>query len=114
MPESLPIMKGMLDMLVLRALRWTPMHGFQIVSWLEDQSRDRLEIEDSAVYQALYRLEERGLVAAEWGTTENNRRARYYKLTPAGSTRLRTETERWASYSRAVTEILGAARRPAR
>lgn len=113
MPESLPIVKGMLDMLVLRALRWTPMHGFQIVSWLEQQSQDRLEIEDSAVYQAVYRLEERGLIEAEWGTTENNRRARYYKLTRAGTSRLKAETERWLDYSRTVTEIL-AAPRPAK
>ena len=110
MPESLPIVKGMLDMLVLRALRWTPMHGFQIVSWLEEQSRERLEIEDSAVYQAVYRLEERGLIEAEWGTTENNRRARYYKLTRAGASRLKAETERWMDYSRTVTEILAAPR----
>ena len=110
MPESLSIVKGMLDMLVLRALRWTPMHGFQIVSWLEEQSKDRLEIEDSAVYQAVYRLEERGLIEAEWGTTENNRRARYYKLTRSGAARLKAETERWLDYSRTVSEILAAPR----
>ncbi|HJU88099.1 MAG TPA: PadR family transcriptional regulator [Gemmatimonadaceae bacterium] len=110
MAESLSIVKGMLDMLVLRALRWTPMHGFQIVSWLEEQSKDRLEIEDSAVYQAVYRLEERGLIEAEWGTTENNRRARYYKLTRAGAARLKAETERWLDYSRTVSEILAAPR----
>jgi transcriptional regulator len=109
-----PIIKGMLDMLVLRALRRGALHGFQVVSWLEEQSRDRLDIEDSAVYQALYRLEERGLIAAEWGTTENNRRARYYSLTRAGAAQLKAETERWLSYSRTITDILGASLRPAR
>jgi PadR family transcriptional regulator, regulatory protein PadR len=110
MAEALSIMKGMLDMLVLRALRGAPMHGFEIVNWLEEQSNGRLEIEDSAVYQALYRLEEREMIAAEWRVTENNRRARYYRLTKAGSSRLRAESERWTSYSRAVTDILDAPR----
>ncbi len=108
MAEPLSIVKGMLDMLVLRALRRTTMHGFEVVSWLEQQSGGRLEIEDSAVYQALYRLEERGLIEAEWRVTPNNRRARYYALTNAGAARLKAETERWLEYSRAVTDILGA------
>jgi transcriptional regulator len=106
MPDTLPVVKGVLDMLVLRALSWAPMHGFEIVAWLERESGGALPVEDSALYQALYRMEERGLVAAEWGTTEHNRRARYYRVTPAGEARLRSETERWLAYSGAVTGIL--------
>src|SRR6476620_6019767 len=80
--SRLPVLKGTLDLLVLRALSWTPMHGFEVVSWLERAANGSLEIEDSALYQAVYRLEDRGLLKAEWGVTANNRRARYYTITP--------------------------------
>jgi PadR family transcriptional regulator len=106
----LPVLKGTLDLLVLRALSWTPMHGFEIVSWLERAAGGSLELEDSALYQAVYRLEERGLLQAEWGVTENNRRARYYKITPAGRSHLRAETKNWVEYAGTVTDILTAAK----
>jgi PadR family transcriptional regulator, regulatory protein PadR len=106
----LPVLKGTLDLLVLRALSWTPMHGFEIVSWLERAANASLDIEDSALYQAVYRLEERGLLEAEWGVTENNRRARYYKLTTAGRTHLRSETRNWVQYADTVTSILTASK----
>ena len=93
-------------MLVLRALSWTPMHGFELISWLEQRSGGALEVEDSALYQALYRMEERGLVAAEWAMTEKSRRARYYKITPHGRSRLKAETQRWLRYAATVTDIL--------
>jgi PadR family transcriptional regulator, regulatory protein PadR len=102
----LPVLKGTLDLLVLRALSWTPMHGFEIVTWLERAGSGSLDIDDSALYQAVYRLEERGLLQAEWGVTENNRRARYYMLTPAGRTHLKTETKNWMRYAGTVTTIL--------
>lgn len=108
--SRLPVVKGTLDLLVLRALSWTPMHGFEIVTWLERAANGALDVEDSALYQAVYRLEERGLLQAEWGVTENNRRARYYKLTPAGRTYLRAETKNWVQYADTVTEILTAAK----
>ena len=79
--DDLQLLQGTLDVLVLKALMSAPMHGFEITRWLEQRSRGRIEIEDSALYQALYRLEERGLVEARWGVTENNRRARYYAIT---------------------------------
>jgi len=104
--SRLPVLKGTLDLLVLRALSWTPMHGFEIVSWLERAADGSLELEDSALYQAVYRLEERGLLQADWGVTENNRRARYYKLTPAGRAHLRADTKNWVSYADTVTNIL--------
>jgi len=102
----LPVLKGTLDLLVLRALSWSPMHGFEIVSWLERAADGALDFEDSALYQAVYRLEERGLLQADWGVTENNRRARYYKITPAGRAHLRAETRNWVSYAGTVTNIL--------
>jgi len=110
---SLPVVKGTLDVLVLRALQWTPMHGFEITSWLEERSANSLEVEDSAVYQALYRMEERGLIEAEWGVTENQRQARYYKITPQGRAHLRAQTAQWLRYSETVTTILTAAPRSA-
>lgn len=104
----LPVLKGTLDLLALRALNWTPMHGFEIVSWLERAANNALEVEDSALYQAVYRLEERGLVKAEWGVTENNRRARYYAITAAGRAHLQAETKNWMQYAEAVSAILSA------
>jgi PadR family transcriptional regulator, regulatory protein PadR len=115
MSESLSLVKGTLDALVLKALLWTPMHGFEITTWLEERSRGALELKDSALYQALYRLEERGLVEAEWGVTENNRRARYYRITPAGKTHLESETSSFMRYTEIVGGILTApAKREAR
>jgi len=106
----LPVLKGTLDLLVLRALSWSPMHGFEIVAWLERAGSGSLDIDDSALYQAVYRLEERGLLQAEWGVTENNRRARYYMLTAAGRTHLKAETKNWMRYAGTVTTILTAGR----
>src|SRR6187402_316126 len=107
--SKLPVLKGTLDLLVLRALTWAPMHGFEIVSWLEQAASGSLDIEDSALYQAVYRLEEKGLLQADWGVTENNRRARYYKLTAAGRAHLRAETKNWVQYADTVTTILTSA-----
>src|SRR5581483_11127 len=106
----LPVLKGTLDLLVLRALSWTPMHGFEIVNWLERAAGGSLDVDDSALYQAVYRLEERGLLEAEWGVTENNRRARYYKLSAEGRAFLRAETKSWVKYATTVTNILTGSR----
>ena len=104
--ERLALVRGTLDVLVLRALSWEPMHGFEITTWLEGRSSGKLGVEDGALYHALVRLEERGLIDAEWGETENGRRARYYKLTAAGRSYLKAETAKWLEYSSAVTGIL--------
>lgn len=109
--SRLPVLKGTLDILVLRALSWTPMHGFEIVTWLERAAHGSLDFDDSALYQAVYRLEERGLVEASWGITENNRRARYYGITAAGRSHLRAETKNWLHYAETVSNILTAPRR---
>ena len=111
MSETMPLVKGTLDALVLKALSWTPMHGFEIVAWLEDRSGGSLGVDDSALYQALHRMEARGLISADWGVTENNRRARYYRLTAAGRAHLKTETTRWVRYAETVTGILTATAR---
>ena len=104
--EPLPLLKGTLDVLVLKALTWGPQHGFGIAVWLEERSGGVLGVDDSALYQALQRMEERGLVEAEWGLTENNRRARFYRMTAAGRQQLRAQTSSWMRYADAVTGIL--------
>ena len=106
MTDRLALVKGTLDVLVLRALGWGPMHGFEVAAWLETRSAGALALDDSALYQALYRLEGRGLVAADWGVTENNRRARYYRVTDAGRAHLARETATWVRYAATVTGIL--------
>ena len=113
MADALPLVKGTLDVLVLKALSWTPMHGFEITTWLEGRSSGVLGVQDSALYQALHRLEARGLATAEWGVTENNQRARYYKLTRAGRAHLAAETAQWVRYAQTVTGILTTAPGPA-
>jgi PadR family transcriptional regulator len=106
MPEALSVAKGSLDLLVLKALAWGTMHGVEIIAWIEQGSRRALEVDDASVYEALYRMEKRGLVSASWGVTENNRRARYYSASQAGAAHLRRETARWQRYSAVVTELL--------
>ena len=113
MADALPLVKGTLDVLVLKALSWTPMHGFEITAWLEARSGGALGVQDSALYQALHRLEARGLAAAEWGVTANNQRARYYSLTEAGRAHLAAETAQWVRYAETVTDILTTAPTPA-
>jgi len=112
-PDQLALVKGTLDVLVLKALSWGPLHGFEITTWLEDNSGGALDVEDSALYHAVHRMEQRGLIAAEWGVTENNRRARYYSVTSAGRAHLRAETARWLRYAEMVSGMLTAASRRA-
>jgi transcriptional regulator len=104
--DRLAVVKGTLDVLVLKALAWGPMHGFEVAAWLESRSSGALALDDSGLYQALYRLEGKRLIAAEWGVTENNRRARYYRVTKAGRAHLASETTTWMRYAATVTGIL--------
>ena len=106
MGEAMGVVKGTLDMLVLKALSWQPMHGFEVTAWLERRSGKRLALEDAALYQALYRMEKRGLVEADWGMTEHNRRARYYRLTASGRSHLKEQTKQWLRYAETVTSIV--------
>jgi DNA-binding PadR family transcriptional regulator len=103
MGDTLPVVKGMLDALVLRAASRASMHGFEITEWIEERSGGELELEEAAVYQALYRLEARGLISADWAVTPNNRR---YRITRKGRDVLRTETESWLRSAQAVTAVL--------
>jgi len=100
------LLKGTLDVLVLKALSWTPLHAFEVATWIERHSAGQFVVEDAALMQALRRLEERGLLAADWGTTENARRAKYYRLTRAGREHLREESRRLADYANALTAML--------
>jgi transcriptional regulator len=97
---------GTLDALVLTALRSGPRHGYAIVRWLRDASDDHLQVEEGSLYPALYRMERDGWVEAEWGMTELGRKARLYRLTPAGRRQLRAETESFARFVTAVAPIL--------
>jgi transcriptional regulator len=107
MPASpLPLLQGTLDLLVLRTVHSGASHGYGIATRIHEQTEGDLAIEDAALYQALHRLERQGLLEAEWGPSANNRRARYYTLTPAGRARLRQEAATWRRYSRAVEAVL--------
>ena len=106
--DSLDLMKGTLDVLVLKALTWGPRHGYAVARWIKDTSDAAIQVEDRALYIALHRLEERGLVESEWGLSENNRKAKYYRLTPAGRRALKAEAESWTRYVRTVGKVMEA------
>ena len=105
------LLKGTLDVLVLKALSWGPMHGFEITSWLEERSGGRLAVSDAALLQALHRMEEQDLVTAEWGVTENDRRARYYTMTRKGRAHLRVESAALMDHMGALSAVLEVANR---
>jgi transcriptional regulator len=104
--DSKDLVHGTLDLLVLRALTAEPMHGFALAKWIAERTRGELGIADSALYKALHRLEDAGAVHAEWGASDNNRRARYYSLTPKGRHLLRAEVANWKRYVATVTLVL--------
>ncbi len=104
--ESLELMQGTLAVLILRTLAWEPMHGYGISQWIRERTEGALSVQDAALYQALRRLEQRGWVEAEWGVSENKRRARYYRLTAEGRGELRRETSEWRRYVEAVFRVL--------
>jgi PadR family transcriptional regulator PadR len=106
MADPLPILRGNLEVLVLKALSVSAMHGYAITDWLEQRSDGNLELLDSALYQALYRLEGRRLIKATWGLTEKSRRARFYSLTEVGRATLRAEVAQWTRYAKTVSAIL--------
>jgi transcriptional regulator len=100
------VLQGTLDLLVLKTLALQPMHGWGIAQRIQEMSRNALDVGQGSVYPALLRLQNRGLVSNEWGVTENNRRARYYRLTSLGRRQLETETDSWRRYAQAVELIL--------
>ena|SRR5215813_6772280 len=107
MAQSKPnLLQGTLAMLILRTLARGPLHGYEIVQRIQRSSDDVLKVEEGSLYPALYRMEEQGWIEPEWGASENNRRAKYYKLTRAGRKQLAVETSYWERLSKAVTKVL--------
>jgi len=100
------LLQGTLDLLILKALAKEAMHGYGVAEWIHESSQDVLRVEEGALYPALHRLELKGLLSSEWGTSDNNRRAKYYALTTAGRKRLVEETEYWRRMSGAVARVL--------
>ena len=100
------LLQGTLDLLVLRALKGGALHGYAVAQRIQAASRDVLRIEEGSLYPALHRLEARGWVAAEWGASENNRRAKYYKLTRAGRRQLEEQAESWGRLAEAIANVL--------
>jgi PadR family transcriptional regulator, regulatory protein PadR len=104
--DSGDMLLGTLDLLVLQTLKLAPAHGHTIAHAIEKRSDGVLEVEHGSLYPALYRLEEKGWIASFWGTSENNRKAKYYRLTPAGRKQLAAETQRWERLAHAVNRVL--------
>lgn len=103
---SLTLLKGTLDVLILRTLGWQPMHGYAISRFIREQSGDVFRVEEGALYPALRRLEERGLIEGEWAVTETGREAKYYSLTDAGRRQMRAELRDWTKYVEAMSRVL--------
>ena len=110
---AIDLLQGTLDVLVLKTLSWRPQHGYAIARWIQQTTDDVLRIEEGSLYHALHRMERRGWVAAEWGLSENNRRAKYYRLTAAGRRQLAAETSNWAAYAQAISKVLQSTQQPA-
>ena len=110
---DLDLLQGTLDVLVLKALMFGPRHGYAVARWIKGTSDEALTVEDRALYVALHRLEARGWVVAEWGLSENNRRAKFYRLTAAGRRALQAESATWQRYVDIVARVLAAAQQPA-
>jgi len=102
------LLQGTLEMLILKALLPGPQHGYAVAEWIHQTSHQLLKVEEGALYPALHRLELRGLLAAEWGVSENKRRAKFYRLTSDGRKRLNAESQRWARLSAAVAFVMQA------
>jgi transcriptional regulator len=106
MARQLDLVQGTLDMLILKAVSLGPLHGYGVLLRIQQISKDQLEIQQGSLYPALYRLEHQGLLASEWGESENKRRAKYYRLTPAGRKRLESEAAEWKRMSDLMAAIL--------
>ena len=104
--STLGLLQGTVDLLFLRALQPGPSHGYAVSRWVRERTEGVLAIEDAALYQALHRLEGRGWIEAEWGLSDNNRRAKYYRLTPAGRRQVRAEISLWKRYAEAVFKVI--------
>ena len=110
--SKLELVRGTLDVLILKALIWGPLHGYGITNLIHTHSGEALLVEEGTLYPALWRLENKGMVEAEWGLSENNRKAKFYKLTTQGRKHLREETKFWDAYAMAVSKVLSATQPP--
>ena len=108
MADEIDVIQGTLNVLILKTLSWRPMNGYAIAQWVRETTRGDIEIDEGALYPALHRMEHRGWLSAEWGISENNRRAKFYDLTPAGRRVLRERTEGWERLVKAVGRVLRA------
>jgi transcriptional regulator len=108
--SSLDVVRGTLDVLILKTLSWGSLHGYAIASAIHRQTGEALLVEEGALYPALYRMEAKGWIEAEWGLSDNNRRAKFYRLTIAGRQHMREEIRTWQSYAEAVGRVLSATR----
>jgi len=106
MGKQLELLQGTLDVLILKAVSLGPLHGYGVLLRIQQISGDQLEIQQGSLYPALYRLEHQGLIASEWGESENNRKARFYRLTPAGRKKLKAETDNWNRMAQVMAGIL--------
>jgi PadR family transcriptional regulator, regulatory protein PadR len=104
--KQLELLQGTLDLLILKAVSLGPLHGYGVLIRIQQISKDRLEIQQGSLYPALYRLEHQGWITSEWGQSENNRKAKYYRLTAAGRRRLQSETNKWNNMAEVIAGIL--------
>jgi len=111
--DTVELLQGTLDVLVLKAVSWGPAHGYGVARWLQDVTDDALRIEEGSLYPALHRLEKRGFVEASWGLSENNRKAKYYRITSRGRQQLKQEASSWSAFASAVAKVLTSTKRPA-
>ena len=108
MASQIELLQGTLDMLILKAVSLGPLHGYGVLLRIQQISKDRLEIQQGSLYPALYRLEHQGWIVSEWGESDNNRRAKYYRLSAAGRRKLLSETEKWKRTAEVIAGILRA------
>jgi transcriptional regulator len=110
--QTLGLLKGTLDVLVLKALSWGPLHGYAVSRWIQHVTDDALEVQEGVLYPALHRLERKGLLRSEWGHSDTARRVKLYELTPEGMAALEGRESDWARYTNAVAKVLGATEQP--
>jgi PadR family transcriptional regulator, regulatory protein PadR len=109
---NLDLLQGTLDLLVLKTLSWGPAHGYSVARWIQQLTDDVLTVGEGSLYPALHRLEERGWVESEWRRSDNNRKAKFYRLTPKGRAQLRAESATWDRFTLAISKVLRASEQP--
>ena len=111
-PSTIELRKGGLDVLLLKTISWGPAHGYAISRWIRETTRGTLQIEEGALYPALHRMEQKQWIESEWGHSENNRRAKFYRITPEGQAQLRSEASSWTRFAEAMARVLNESQPP--